>query len=552
MGAGLLQMAAYGSQDVFLYANPEITLFKTVYKRYTHFSMETVEQQIINLNFSSRVSTIELETNADLLYKAVLVLTLKEKTAKKWGYVKRLGHAIIDTIKISIGSTNKDEHTGEWLENITQLTQNSSHTDGYNKMIGDVSIMTSHDVDHPEYSLYIPLHFWFTKTPSLAYPICVNTTEKIQIQIKIKDKTELINYPEINQISDGEYPEIASSKLLFDVIYLDDAEFKFFQTKDHEYLIESLSIIQDAVTSEKDTIELNLSEKCKFLQWNVVLNKYSERNSFLIYAYGNEWEKAREDFGKLIYLVTRENLTDSTSNNPYIVLPDTFLNIGDGPNKVTGGGTLLDTLADKVKGIILFAKNESSENRASATVDNVVLTENSITFEDMSYTITELQVSATSEQNTFLSLNSQSVINRFNSGNFIDGSDNPIIKSGLRINDQNIFKSLENKYFNYIQPHYYFENIPKDGINVYSFSLDPQNTQPTGYVDFNTPRSFLSLDFGKNGNIVNNLNIAADLFIFAQNYDILEVQSKQANQNSNDFIPTTTSIVYDYTPPTTS
>ena len=43
MGGGLMQLVAYGAQDVYLTGNPEITLFKSVYKRHTQFTMEVIE-----------------------------------------------------------------------------------------------------------------------------------------------------------------------------------------------------------------------------------------------------------------------------------------------------------------------------------------------------------------------------------------------------------------------------------------------------------------------------------------------------------------------------
>lgn len=39
-------------------------------------------------------------------------------------------------------------------------------------------------------------------------------------------------------------------------------------------------------------------------------------------------------------------------------------------------------------------------------------------------------------------------------------------------------------YYNYVQPYNYFSNTPSDGINVYSFSLRPEEQQPTGSCNF--------------------------------------------------------------------
>ena len=43
MPGGLMQLIAYGSQDLYLTGNPQITFYKTVYKRYTNFATEYIE-----------------------------------------------------------------------------------------------------------------------------------------------------------------------------------------------------------------------------------------------------------------------------------------------------------------------------------------------------------------------------------------------------------------------------------------------------------------------------------------------------------------------------
>ena len=46
MGGGLMQLVAYGAQDIYLTGNPQITFFKVVYRRHTNFSMECIQQTV--------------------------------------------------------------------------------------------------------------------------------------------------------------------------------------------------------------------------------------------------------------------------------------------------------------------------------------------------------------------------------------------------------------------------------------------------------------------------------------------------------------------------
>ncbi len=44
MSGGLMQLVAYGAQDMDLTGNPEITFFKTVHRRHTNFAMDSLAQ----------------------------------------------------------------------------------------------------------------------------------------------------------------------------------------------------------------------------------------------------------------------------------------------------------------------------------------------------------------------------------------------------------------------------------------------------------------------------------------------------------------------------
>ena len=46
MGGGLMQLVAYGAQDIYLTGNPQITFWKVVYRRHTNFARESIEQTL--------------------------------------------------------------------------------------------------------------------------------------------------------------------------------------------------------------------------------------------------------------------------------------------------------------------------------------------------------------------------------------------------------------------------------------------------------------------------------------------------------------------------
>ena len=67
MPGGLIQLAAYGAQDYYLTGNPQISFFKTVYRRYTNFSMECIKQTINGDNYFVEPLKLEIRRFIDIL-----------------------------------------------------------------------------------------------------------------------------------------------------------------------------------------------------------------------------------------------------------------------------------------------------------------------------------------------------------------------------------------------------------------------------------------------------------------------------------------------------
>ena len=72
MGGGLMQLVAYGAQDIYLTGNPQITFFKVVYRRHTNFACEAIEQTFTgSVDFGRKISAT-IERNGDLVGKMYL------------------------------------------------------------------------------------------------------------------------------------------------------------------------------------------------------------------------------------------------------------------------------------------------------------------------------------------------------------------------------------------------------------------------------------------------------------------------------------------------
>ena len=84
VAGGLIQIATYGSQDLYLTGTPEITFFKIVYRRYTNFAMESVKINFDDTVGFGRLSSLTVPKVGDLIHKTYLEIVLPEIDLKRF------------------------------------------------------------------------------------------------------------------------------------------------------------------------------------------------------------------------------------------------------------------------------------------------------------------------------------------------------------------------------------------------------------------------------------------------------------------------------------
>jgi hypothetical protein len=250
MGGGLLQLVAYGAQDVYLTGNPQITFFKVAYRRHTNFALEAIEQTFNgNPTYGSRV-TCQISRNGDLINRMYLQV---KPSANIAGAVNYYGLRLINYVEIEIGGQKIDKHYSYWLYVWNELTLPKSKRLGYNEMVGAYGGSTVADQ-----TLYIPLEFWFCRNIGLALPLIALQYHEVKININFETADKCAT-------TAGTF----SSSLWVDYIFLDTDERRRFAQLSHEYLIEQLQFTgQEAVTSVTgQKTKLNFNHPCKELVW---------------------------------------------------------------------------------------------------------------------------------------------------------------------------------------------------------------------------------------------------------------------------------------------
>ena len=254
MGGGLLQLVAYGAQDVYLTGNPQITFFKVVYRRHTNFAIEAIGQTFNGTpGYGNRV-TCQISRNGDLVHRIYLSLKVPDVKPLCAFY----GHRVINYVEIEIGGQKIDKHYSHWLYVWNELSLPVSKRDGYNKMVGQSGGALN------DQTLYIPLEFWFCRNVGLALPLIALQYHEVKINLQF-ETAELCRGSSVTTDALVAFPD---ATLWVDYVFLDTDERRRFAQLSHEYLIEQLQFTgSESVSSTKLNSKLSFNHPCKELIW---------------------------------------------------------------------------------------------------------------------------------------------------------------------------------------------------------------------------------------------------------------------------------------------
>jgi hypothetical protein len=270
MGGGLLQLVAYGAQDVYLTGNPQITFFKVVYRRHTNFAMEAIQQTFNgNIGYGNTI-TCQISRNGDLINRMYLQVDVPKKTstAATDSYVNYLGLRLIKSVVVEIGGQQIDKHYSDWLYIWNELSLPMGKRYAYDTMVGaDKDITTNKNT-----TLYIPFEFWFCRNVGLALPLIALQYHEVKVKIEFETKVNCLIASSLSATAAAasalNFPEINSASLWIDYIFLDTDERRRFAQLSHEYLIEQLQFTgTESLVNKSNRIKLNFNHPCKELIW---------------------------------------------------------------------------------------------------------------------------------------------------------------------------------------------------------------------------------------------------------------------------------------------
>ena len=575
MAGALLQIVAYGAQDVYLTSNPQITFWKVTYRRYTNFAIESIEQTFNGqADFGRRVQCT-ISRNGDLAYRTYLQVTLPEinqlmgiaSVAAGMGngvYARWLdfpGEQLIAQVEVEIGGQRIDRQYGDWMHIWNQLTMTSEQERGYFKMIGNTTQLTFitdpsfAEVDGPcdslaprqvcaprnalpETTLYVPLQFWFCTNPGLALPLIALQYHEVKINLDIRPIDEClwaVTTLSCSTTTDGKTTNfkagtpvpaaiaynqsLVAASLYVDYVFLDTDERRRFAQQPHEYLISQLQFTGDeSVGSSSNKIKLNFNHPVKELIWVVQPDQNVDYCSSLV-------------CDSMLFKVLGAqpfNYTDAID-----ALPNAIHAFG-GPNAVAGKNEYIDQQGlfnDAGAVDYSLAPGQTGYWSGPGNAANVP------NFGGPGHVPADLATSGLDAQTMaqLASLADQS--HNDNSGVSDAGTFvlcetsldmhcwglNPVVTAKLQLNGQDRFSEREGSYFSWVQPYQAHTRSPDEGINVYAFALRPEEHQPSGTCNFSR------IDNATLQLVLSNATVegtkTAKVRVYATNYNVLRIMS---------------------------
>lgn len=605
MGGGLMQLVAYGAQDVYLTGNPQITYFKVVYRRHTNFSMECIELPLDSADFNKR-NTVQVLRNGDLATRMYLRVVLPEVTTDvatfdgsdnvyntRVAWVKRVGHALINNIELTIGGSQIDKHWGTWMDVWYELTHTVDQERGYRAMVGDVPELTElrgaqadGDVILPQYELYIPLQFSFNRNTGLALPLIALQYHEVRFNIEFNAAADLLVSSGVAGLTAVNQLHFVEAGLMVDYIYLDSEERRRMAQVGHEYLIEQLQFNSpDSVPTANQKHKLEFNHPTKEIVFVSQLGCWNAGQAFITYS-GERDEATAVEYGAqnvgsgMFLCASGSNapsgdwvnlpLPTVTSYSSSYVKPSANVPAGMDVtvlvNNTSGANVSFNSLwvnaeclgnngaylPSKISSVLVTITVDGNETvvardptnggtRTSAVTavgtprllptDAVTVISHTLTLADLSVPVADL--SDNRAEATLGEVNARDVVvqDPTNYGLDLNGNGNMVSTAQLKLNGHDRFDIQNGPYFNYVQPYQHHTRTPADGVNVYSFALNPEQHQPSGSANLSRiDTTLLNVTYGDNLRTAGNVKLASlftntNVNIFAFSYNVLRIMS---------------------------
>jgi len=563
MPGGLVEIASYGNQDLYLTGVPEITFFKVVYRRHTNFSLESIPLTFDDPVGFGRTSNLAIKKTGDLLHKIYLEITLPEMNLKrqiipdftnleaeskqaekdletvktflnlnKRAYVAGFSAFVAENTlnsDIMITETNRifEEPGAEQKSvNFEQLLSSNNLTIYLSNEISLNSIVSGFDASNTKTDIFSAMTVGIDKSIKLQDVYFKNEQNLKKTLEDAKNKN--IKFAWIDKIGHAifEYVDVKIGGYRMDKITSDwinvwhELSQNKSMSKTYDEMIGHVTILTNFDRNKKPSYVLRIPMQFWFC-------RYSGLSIPLI-------SLEYHDVSFEVKFRNLENLSFIEEDNLIKFRGDNGLRLDEYSSETR---TNFDAriLADFIyldrierKKFALSSHEYLIDQIQTLEIDNVTQPSLQCSLKNFFHPVKDLVwVANKTRYRENLDGFDKS---RYNNYSLTDDNKGNIINtSSMSFHGKERLIKLDYKYYNYLIPYEMYNATPSDGINAYSFSLFPLEHQPSGSSNFTIlSRIVMNLEFSPKIITGQRLTEPIDLKIFARNINVIRFMSGMA------------------------
>ena len=171
MSGGIVQLVATGAQDAWLTGKPEVSFFRSNYKRYTHYAHSIERQVLQGTPQAGGISLVRFEKKGDLLsyvYFSARDTNNASISGLDWS-------KIIDKVELLIGGQVVDTQDFQWMTDVEPVVGAQTFSNRYLNL--NASGQTN------QKTTLFPLKLFFCKDYFLALPLVALQFHDVELRI---------------------------------------------------------------------------------------------------------------------------------------------------------------------------------------------------------------------------------------------------------------------------------------------------------------------------------------------------------------------------------
>jgi hypothetical protein len=574
MSGGIVQLVATGAQDTWLTGKPEVSFFRSNYKRYTHYAQSIERQVIQGLPQAGGVSLVRFEKKGDLLsYVYFSARDLNNAAISNLDWSK-----VIDKVELLIGGQVVDTQDFQWMADVEPVVGAQTYSTRY------LNANTTGPTNQK--APFFPMKLFFCKDYFLALPLVALQFHDVELRITWSSSlNQTVNFgPTTNPLlpafpqatanvfysySDTTTPNTANLVVLSTTGPIFPGQLlSNILTPDANTcaVVQSISNVSARVTATQfptffSNIAINYSNSAYsnlLYSQNATINIYSPTTSAVVVGatsitttstvlsinrIGSTIANTGIQAGSYVVglpfigpvVVSSSNATTVTVTytTPTLSLPTQAQMVGSQIGFFPGTSTSTNTYAGLT--FICWANFiylDASERKFFAENSHDMLIHQVVRVPIGPNSTQELSLA---QPIKFLAFQSQNYNTVFQNGNNAQSAANFMLKQQINGTDLGEFRHLSQwvdlpQYYN--TPYGYVHNQQVANVAIVSFCLDTSKSQPTGTLNFSRIDTYrlltpvgLTDSLGRTGlAALTNPNVASP-YLYAVNYNVLRIQN---------------------------